>query len=161
MLHGYLKLNNTNAEEKITICQRVGGFVGHVMAGSVTFENCTTENMTATAFQNLAGFVGYDANNCLSEFSFVGCSVKNVSFSFHYSQRFPNDNYQSVLEQPKKYVSVFFNGSQWIDNIDAVAAEGNTYEGVRYFDAYNDNEEYGVNDFRSWSYEEANPDAAA
>jgi hypothetical protein len=60
---------------------------------------------------------------------------------------------------PRKFVSVFYNGAQWVDNIDSCVELGNTFEGVSFYDYTADNAEYTPSDFRSWTQEQANAGA--
>lgn len=131
---------------------RLAGFIGHMMAGNAGFQDCSVEDITLYGFHNLAGFVGYDATNTVDQFAFENCSVKNANFYFSYCQA---PSY--TIDMPKKYVSVFYNGAQWIDNIDLVADPdlGNTYESIHFYDLTNEGAEYDPSNFRSWTEEEA------
>ena len=64
-----------------------------------------------------------------------------------------------TVDMPRKFVSVFYNGAQWVDNIDGCVELGNTFEGVSFYDYTADNTEYTPSDFRSWTQEEANAGA--
>ena len=35
---------------------------------------------------------------------------------------------------PRRFVSVFYNGPKWVDNIDACVEQGNTFSGVSFYD---------------------------
>lgn len=142
------------------IAQRLAGFIGHMMAGNASFTDCHVEDIKITGLQNLAGFVGYDATNTLDQFAFENCSVKNAEFYFSYCMM---DG--KTIDMQKKFVSVFYNGKNWIDNIDLVADPdlGNTYESIRFYDASDDNAEYDPSNLRSWTqeeYEESKKDPA-
>ena len=133
------------------ICQRLGGFIGHIMAAdsSTEFINCHVENIKMTGLQNLAGFIGY-ASAAVDEYCFENCSVSNAEFTFSYCMM---DG--KTIDMPKKYVSVFYNAVDWTDNIDYVLDNGNTFSSVSYFDWFNDNTEYTAGELRSQSREEA------
>ena len=153
---GWVDWNNQDRENGgHSISMRQAGFIGHIVGGgSATFENCSVEDITLAGFHNLAGFVGYDGGGMLDPFCFENCSVKNAKFTFSYCL---SESY--TVDMPRKFVSVFYNGGQWVDNIDDCVDMGNTYEGVYFFDYANGNAEYSPVDFRSWTQEEA--DAAA
>ena len=123
---------------------RLAGFVGHNMAGGLGFMNCHVENIKLSGFHNLAGFVGYGSAT-LDAYAFEECSVKNLECTFSYCM---SDSY--TIDQEKKYVSVFFNAADWVDNIDLCVELGNVFEGVSYYDWTDDNAEYTPSDFRSW-----------
>ena len=143
---GWTDYANQNREEGgHPISFRLAGFIGHIMAGSAGFQNCHVEDITLYGFHNLAGFIGYDAVGTIDCFAFEDCTVKNASFYFSYCMA---DAY--TIDMPKKYVSVFYNGAQWVDNIDDCVDMGNSYEGVSYFDMTDNNAEYTPSDFRSW-----------
>ena len=149
---GWTDYANQNRDEGgHPISFRLAGFIGHIMAGNAGFQNCHVENITLYGFHNLAGFVGYDATNTLDAFAFEECTVKNASFYFSYCMA---DAY--TIDMPRKFVSVFYNGAKWIDNIDFCVEMGNSFEGVSFFDMTADNAEYTPSDFRSWTEEEAN-----
>ena len=153
---GWTDYANQNREEGgHPISFRLAGFIGHIMAGSTGFVNCHVENITLYGFHNLAGFVGYDATNTLDAFAFEECTVKNASFYFSYCMA---DAY--TIDMPRKFVSVFYNGAQWIDNMDFCVEMGNTFEGVSFFDMTADNAEYTPSDFRSWTEDESSNAAA-
>ena len=149
---GWTDYANQNRDEGgHPISFRLAGFIGHIMAGNAGFQNCHVENITLYGFHNMAGFVGYDATNTLDAFAFEECTVKNASFYFSYCMA---DAY--TVDMPRRFVSVFYNGAKWIDNIDFCVEMGNTFEGVSFFDMTADNAEYTPSDFRSWTEEEAN-----
>ena len=161
---GWKDITDTNAEERITICQRASGFIGHLMAGATaTFKNCAVENITMSAFQNMAGFIGYDGTGSVDEYSFENCSVSGAQFTFGYGMRKDSNTGEiisvDVVAQEKKYVAVFFNGSQWVDKTQACVDMGNTFDSVSYYDFFNDNTEYTPTDFRSWDGVEETPEA--
>ncbi len=149
---GWLDYNNQDRDnDGHPISFRLAGFVGHNMAGSLGFLDCHVENIKLSGFHNLAGFVGYGSAT-LDDFAFENCSVKNADFTFSYCL---SDSY--TVDMPRKFVSVFYNGAQWIDNIDGCIELGNTFEGVSFYDWTDNNAEYTPSDFRSWTAEEANP----
>ena len=148
---GWMDYNNQNRDEGgHPIAFRLAGFVGHFMAGSAGFQNCSVENIKLSGFHNLAAFVGYDATSTIDAFAFEGCSVKNAEFTFSYCLA---DAY--TVDMPRKFVSVFYNGSNWVDNIDDCIDSGNTFEGVSFYDYADDNAEYTPSDFRSWTADQA------
>ena len=151
---GWLDYNNqdkNNGGHPISF--RLAGFVGHNMAGQLSFQSCHVENVKLSGFHNMAAFVGYGAA-MLDEYAFEDCTVKNLECTFSYCQ---SDSY--TVDMPRKFVSVFFNHAQWIDKVEACIEMGNTFEGVSYYDWTDDNAEYTPADFASWSEEEANPPA--
>ena len=123
---------------------RLAGFVGHNMAGGLGFQNCHVENIKLSGFHNMAGFVGYGSAT-LDAYAFEECSVKNLECTFSYCM---SDSY--TIDQEKKYVSVFFNAADWVDNIDLCVELGNIFEDVSYYDWTDDNADYTPSDFRSW-----------
>lgn len=155
-VNGWMDWNNQNRDEGgHAIAMREAGFIGHIVGGgSATFTDCAVENITLSGFHNLAGFVGYDGGGMLDAFSFENCSVKNASFTFSYCL---SDSY--TVDMPRKFVSVFYNGGNWVDNIDACVEMENTFENVSFYDYTDNNAEYTPSDFRSWTQEQA--DAAA
>ena len=70
-----------------------------------------------------------------------------------------SDSY--TVDMPRKFVSVFYNGAQWVNNVQTVIDNGNTYSSVSYFDWTDDNKEYTAGEFLSWTQEEADAAAAA
>ena len=149
---GWMDWNNQNRDEGgHSISMRLSGFIGHILGGGqASFTDCAVENIKLTGFHNMAGFVGYDGAGALDQFAFENCSVKNAEFTFSYCL---SESY--VVDQPRKFVSVFYNGSNWVDNIDAVTDLGNTFENVSFYDYTDNNAEYTPADFRSWTQEEA------
>lgn len=134
---------------------RSAGFIGHIMAAgsSAEFINCHVDKIKLSGFHNMAGFIGY-ASAAVDEYCFENCSVSNAEFTFSYCM---SDSY--TVDMPRKFVSVFYNGAQWVNNVQAVIDNGNTYSSVSYFDWTDDNKEYVAGEFLSWTQEEA--DAAA
>ena len=127
------------------IAMRMGGFVGYVGTnGMVSFTGCSVEELTLSGFHNLAGFVGYDASGTLEAADLSGCTVKGADLTFSYCL---SESY--TAEQDKKFVSVFFNSSDWADNIDACTAEGNLFEDVTFYDWAEDCTAYTPDNFRS------------
>lgn len=149
---GWMDYANQNRDEGgHPINFRSAGFIGHIMAAgsSADFLNCHVENIKLSGFHNLAGFIGY-ASQSIDEYCFENCSVTNAEFTFSYCMA---DAY--TIDQPKKYVSVFYNAANWADNLDYVLEAGNTFSSVSYFDWSDDNTEYTAGEFRSWTREEA------
>ena len=134
------------------IAMRMGGFVGYLGEdGSVSFRDCVVEDLTLKGFHNLAGFVGYDGAGTLDASDFTKCSVKNADLTFSYCLA---ENY--TVDQPRKFVSVFFNSVDWVDNIDDCAAGGNTYRSITYYDWTDNSAAYTPGNFRSHTRAEAN-----
>ncbi len=147
---GWVDYNNQDRNnEGHPISFRLAGFVGHNMVGYCEFANSSAKDLELSGFHNLAAFIGYDCGTT-DEFSFENCSVEDCKFIFSYCLA---DSY--TIDQPRKFVSVFYNASNWGDNIDFVAESGNTYSGVVFCDWSDDNHEYYPEDFRSWTREEA------
>ena len=145
---GWLDYNNQDpANDGHPISFRLAGFVGHNMAGQLFFTACHVENVKLSGFHNLAAFVGYGSAT-LDAYAFEECTVKNLECYFSYCL---SSSY--TVDQPKKYVSVFFNAADWVDNVDLCVELGNTFEGVSYYDWADDNAEYTPSDFRSWNGE--------
>lgn len=151
---GWCDNNNTSEEtDGYPICFRVAGIMGASWGGYHSFTNVTVENLDISGFHNLAGILGYDASGAVSAFSFENCKVENAKMTFSY---FLSDTYAHSGAYDRKYklVSVFYNGAQWVDNIDECVEMGNTYSNVSFFDWTRDNYEYTPDDFRSWTQEE-------
>lgn len=165
---GWCDNNNTSADtDGYPIAFRVAGIMGATWGGDHTFKNVTVQNLNISGFHNLAGILGYDASGRVSEYSFENCKVENATMVFSYCL---SDAY--TVDMPRKFVSVFFNGAGWVDNIDACVEMGNTYSGVSFYDWTSTEEvdefgnkkvssmtEYTPDNFRSWTQEEK--DAAA
>lgn len=156
--------NGSEATGGYPISFRIGGIMGCTFAGYQTFTNCTVDGMVASGFHNLAGILGYDGSRLIDEYSFEGCHVENVRLVFSYWMAPAYDP-----DMPRRFVSVFFNGSGWYDNIDACLENGNTYANVHFYDWTSTEEnsedgiknieamdEYDASEFRSWTEEEAN-----
>ncbi len=146
---GWMDYTNDHFEEQHPISFRLGGFVGHNMGGFFTFVDCSATELTLSGFHNLAGFVGYDGTGNVDEYSFEGCKVEDCKFTFSYCL---SDSY--TADMPRKFVSVFYNGIDWIDHIDDVVEMDNEYANVFYYDWTDDNAEYDADEFRSWTQEE-------
>ena len=145
---GWMDFNNQDsATDGHPISFRLAGFVGHNMAGQLYFTSCHVENVKLSGFHNLAAFVGYGSAT-LDAYAFEECTVKNLECYFSYCL---SNSY--TIDQPKKYVSVFYNAADWVDNVDLCVELGNTFEGVSYYDWTDDNAEYTPSDFRSWNGE--------
>ncbi len=146
---GWMDCTNDHFEETHPIAFRLAGFVGNNMAGFLTFTNCSASDLTLSGFHNLAGFVGYDASGTVDEYAFENCKVEECKFTFSYCL---SDSY--TVDMPRRFVSVFYNGANWIHNVDAVVEMGNEYANVYYLDWTDNNAEYEASDFRSWTQEE-------
>lgn len=153
---GWTDYNNTSADtDGWPIAFRVAGVLGATWGGDQMFTNVTVDGMKISGFHNLAGLLGYAATANISEYSFENCTVKNAEMYFSYCLA---DVY--TPDMPRKFVSVFFNGPNWVDNIDACVENGNTYSDISYYDVANDNTEYTPDEFRSWTLEEQQAAAA-
>ena len=152
-IDGWMDYHNQDFlnQEGHRVSFRIGGFIGAVFNGTYTFDHCSVINMQLDGFHNLAGFVGYDAMGRINASDFTNCLVSNVEMTFSYLL---SDNYH--IDMPKKYVSVFFNSYDWVDNIDEFEEYGNSYSGITYID-YTTGRSYTPDNFRSWTYEEAYP----
>jgi hypothetical protein len=147
---GWLDYTNQSEEtDGYPIAFRVAGIMGASFGGNHTFTNVTVENLDISGFHNLAGMVGYDASGLISEYSFENCKVENAKMTFSYCL---SDSY--TADMPRKFVSVFYNGSGWVDNIDECVEQGNTYTNVSFYDWADNNTEYTPDEFRSWTQEE-------
>ncbi len=143
-------------DEQHPISFRLAGFVGSNAAGFVTFTGCSAKNLELSGFHNLAGFVGYDGSRTMDAYCFEECVVEDCKFTFSYCL---SDSY--TVDMPRRFVSVFYNGADWIDNIDAVVELGNSYSNVYHYDWTDNNAEYEASEFRSWTQEEKDAAAAA
>lgn len=147
---GWCDYNNTLADtDGYPICFRVAGIMGASWGGYHTFTNVTVENIDISGFHNLAGILGYDASGAVSAFSFENCKVENAKMTFSYCL----SEYYTV-DMPRKFVSVFYNSADWVDNIDECVEMGNTYTNISFLDWTDDYAEYTPEDFRSWTEEE-------
>lgn len=155
---GWLDYGNQDRENGgHPICFRAAGFIGHIMAAGSTadFYNCHVDTIKLSGFHNLAGFIGY-ASQAVDEYCFEECSVSNAEFTFSYCL-----SASYTVDMPRKFVSVFYNASNWADNLDYCLEQGNTFSSVSYFDWTDDNAEYTAGEFRSWTREEAEAAAGA
>ncbi len=151
---GWMEYNNTNVEEGgHAIAFRVAGFVGGNFGGNVEFNNCSVKEAKMSGFHNLAAFIGYDASGNITSDNFTNCHAENIEMTFSYCIA---DAY--TVDMPKKYVSVFYNANDWVDNIDDFNETGNTFKGIYFIDYTDPDSVYEPNNFRSWTYEEAYPD---
>ena len=145
------------------IAFRVAGIMGASWGGDHTFTNVTVQNINISGFHNLAGILGYDASGLISEYSFENCKVEGATMVFSYCL---SPNY--TTDMPRRFVSVFYNGPKWVDNIDACVEQGNTFSGVSFYDWTSTEEvdeygnkkvsamtEFSPDNFRSWTQEEA------
>ena len=137
-----------------SIAMRVGGFVGYIGEdGEASFRACTAEDLTLSGFHNLAGFVGYDGSGGLDASDFTACSVRDAHITFSYCMA---ESY--TPDQPQKFVSVFYNATDWADSTAACAEAGNVYTDVIFYDWANDSTAYTPENFRSQTPEEADHD---
>lgn len=144
--NGWMDYNNTDAANGgHPIAFRLGGFVGHTVEATLRFQDCHVENLSLSGFKDLAAFVGYSSTS-LDASVLSDCSVKNADLVFSYCLA---EIYN--IDMPRQFVTVFFNDYMWWDNIDACVAQGNTYEGVTYYDYTDNNAAYTPDNFRSWS----------
>ncbi len=147
---GWMDYQNTNPEEGgHAIAFRVAGFVGGNFGGTLEFYDCTVKEGKMTAFHNLAGFIGYDATGGISVDNFVNCHVENVEMTFSYCL---SDAY--TADMPRKFVSVFYNGNNWVDNIDDFVDTDNSYKGIYFIDYTDPDAVYEPTNFRSWTYDD-------
>lgn len=152
-LNGWLDYNNQDpANGGHPIAFRVAGFVGGKFSGEVFFENCSVKDAKMSGFHNLAAFVGYDAAGNVTADCFTNCHAENIEMTFSYCQ---SDSY--TADMPRKFVSVFYNAADWVDNIDDFDETGNTFKDIYFIDYTDPDAVYEPNNFRSWTYEEAHP----
>lgn len=153
-VNGWMDYNNQDtASGGHPIAFRVAGFVGGIWSqSSVDFTDCSIKNAKMSGVHNLAGFVGYDATGNMSADDFTNCHVQDVEMTFSYCL---SKSY--TIDQPQRYVSVFYNAFDWVDNIDDFYDTGNTYEGIYFIDYTSPDDIYNPANFRSWTYEEAYP----
>lgn len=132
------------------VASRMGGFVGYLgNDGQVDFSGCHVKDLTLDGFHNLAGFLGYDGTGTVTARQFSNCSVRGARLTFSYCL---SEGY--TADQPKKFVSVFFNATDWRDNLRACATFGNGFEDVVFYDWAEDCTAYTPTEFRSWAGEE-------
>ena len=136
-----------------SIAFRVAGFVGGNFGGNLEFIDCSVKNGKMSGFHNLAAFVGYDASGNVDADCFTNCHAEGLEMTFSYCQ---SPSY--TVDMPKKYVSVFYNANDWVDNIDECVEGGNTYKDIYFIDYTAPENVYEPTNFRSWTYEEAYPD---
>lgn len=151
-VNGWMDYSNQDpANGGHPIAFRVAGFIGGIWGPSTAeFKDCSLKNAKMTGFHNLAGFVGYDASATITVENFTNCHVDDVEMTFSYCM---SDSY--TVDQPKKYVSVFYNAADWVDNIDDFTDTDNSYSGIYFIDYTDPDTVYNPANFRSWSYEEA------
>ena len=152
-IDGWMDYKNADEEpSEHSIAFRVAGFVGGNFAGNIEFVNCSVKEAKMTAFHNLAAFVGYDATGNVDADSFTNCHAENIEMTFSYCL-----SASYTADQPRKFVSVFFNANDWVDNIDDFEGTDNTYQGIYFIDYTDPDAVYNPDNFRSWTYEEAHP----
>lgn len=152
-INGWVDYNNQDPEAGgHPIAFRVSGFVGGNFAGTLEFIDCTVKEGKMSAFHNLAAFVGYDATGNVDADCFTNCHAENLEMTFSYCQ---SDSY--TADMPRKFVSVFYNANDWVDNIDDFDETGNTFKNIYFIDYTDPDAVYEPNNFRSWTYEEAHP----
>lgn len=149
-IDGWTDYQNTDvAAGGHAISFRVAGFVGGVFAGTMEFIDCTVKEGKMSGFHNLAGFIGYDATGAVSADCFENCHAENLEMTFSYCL---SDSY--TVDMPRKFVSVFYNASNWVDNIDDFAETGNTFKSIYFIDYTNPDAVYEPTNFRSWTYDD-------
>ena len=152
-IDGWMDYKNADEEpSEHSIAFRVAGFVGGNFAGNIEFVNCSVKEAKMTAFHNLAAFVGYDATGNVDADSFTNCHAENIEMTFSYCL-----SASYTADQPRKFVSVFFNANDWVDNIDDFDETDNTFKDIYFIDYTDPDAVYEPNNFRSWTYEEAHP----
>ena len=153
-LDGWMDQTNEDIENGgHHIAFRVAGFVGGNFGGNIEFNNCSATNGKLSGFHNLAAFVGYDATGNINADCFTNCRAENLEMTFSYCL---SESY--TADQPRKFVSVFFNANDWVDNIDDFDGTDNTFHGIYFIDYTDPESVYNPDNFRSWTYEEAYPD---
>ena len=151
-LDGWVDYTNQKDTGGHNISFRVAGFVGGNFGGTLEFYDCTVKQGKMSGFHNLAGFVGYDAAGSVDADCFENCHVEDIEMTFSYCL---SDSY--TADQPRKFVSVFYNANDWVDNIDSFEDSGNTYKNIYFIDYTDPDAVYNPDNFRSWTYEEAYP----
>ena len=152
-IDGWMDYTNQDKENGgHNIAFRAAGFVGANFGGNIEFVNCSVVNAKMSAFHNLAAFVGYDASGNITADNFTNCRAESIEMTFSYCL---SDSY--TADQPRKFVSVFYNANDWVDNIDDFAETDNTYKNIYFIDFTDPDAVYDPNNFRSWTYEEAHP----
>lgn len=127
------------------VAMRLGGFVGYVdREGRVAFADCSVEGLTLSGFHHLAGFVGYDGSGTLDASCFSNCTVKGAEITFSYCLA---EGYS--VDQPQKFVSVFFNARDWADTTALCTAAENRYSDVFFYDWADNNSAYTPENFTS------------
>ncbi len=150
-INGWMDYTNQDpANGGHPISFRVAGFVGGNFGGTLEFTDCTVKGAKMTAFHNLAAFVGYDATGNVNADSFTNCHAENIEMTFSYCL---SDSY--TADMPRKFVSVFYNANDWVDNIDDFDETGNTFKDIYFIDYTDPDTVHTPEDFRSWTYEEA------
>lgn len=109
------------------------------------FKDCSVTTAYLSGFHNLAVFVGYDGTTLMGASNFENCNAFDVTMEFSYCQ---SSSY--TLKKPFCFVSVFYNSTQWTDNIDEVAEAGNTYGNITFKDNISGTT-LTPDNFRSWS----------
>ncbi len=131
---GWMDLGNQAAEtggHPVATC--IGGFIGRNTGGSPRFTDCTVEDLALSGFHSLGGFVGSDAGGALTADAFSGCAVRSAELTFSYSLA------DSYINGPVAgLVSVFYCASDGADTAAAVAAAGNSFSHVTYYDYADD-----------------------
>ena len=152
-IDGWMDYTNQDKENGgHNIAFRAAGFVGGNFGGNIEFNNCSVSNTKMSAFHNLAAFVGYDATGNISADNFTNCRAENLEMTFSYCL---SDSY--TADMPRKFVSVFYNANDWVDNIDDFDETDNTFKDIYFIDYTDPDAVYDPNNFRSWTYEEAHP----
>lgn len=149
-LNGWMEYANEGEEpSEHSIAFRLAGFVGANFAGTLEFTDCTVKHGKMSGFHNLAAFVGYDAYGSTNADSFTNCHAEDLEMTFSYCM---SKSY--TADMPRKFVSVFYNDVNWVDNIDDFDETGNTFKNIYFIDYLDQEEVYNPDNFRSWTYEE-------
>ncbi len=142
---GWMDYRNQTAETGgHPVSTLLGGFIGHNRSGHATFTDCTVEDLALSGFSNLAAFVGYDSTGAIRPRDFTGCRVDGATLTFSYCLA---ENY--TPDMPRKFVSVFYNATDWADSTEGCLAGGNAYTDVYFMDHASGSRPYAPEDFRS------------
>ena len=149
-IDGWMEYKNKDEEpSEHAIAFRIAGFVGANFGGTIDFNNCSLKDAKMSGFHNFAAFIGYDGTGRTTADNFTNCHVENMEITFSYCL---SNSY--TVDMPKKYVSVFYNDVNWVDNIDDFMDTDNTYKDVYFIDYTAPENVYDPHNFRSWTYEE-------
>lgn len=125
------------------IAIRVAALVGaNWNGGIINIDGCKVDGFTATAFHNLAAFVGYDGGGTPGTFV-KNSTVNNMTLTFSYTL---SDSY--TLEMDNKYIAIFYNLAKWPDTLGEALTNNNSYSNVRFVE-YPSGKQINPEDFRS------------